>query len=62
MNWDDAEFQALLMVTDRLSQLDEAAQLRVLRYAVDRLELKAIVLRARLVPDVERVEEIGSEL
>lgn len=65
MVWTDTELMVLLQVTDELWKLREQpeAQIRVLRYVTERLGLPVLVMNARpLVPDVERCEEIGSDI
>ena len=56
--FDDVELLVLWRVTAELSKLDAEAQLRVLRYVIARLGLLVLLLKAKLVPDAERCEEI----
>lgn len=62
--WGDEEFRVLMTVTDQLAKLDEAAQIRVLRYALDRLGLPVLLIKSKTiqVPDADRVEEIGDAI
>ena len=59
--YDDQELLTLWRVTEQLTKLEAEAQLRVLRYVIARLGLSVLLLKARLVPEVERCEEIGPE-
>ena len=62
MGWTDTELMVLLAVTDELWKLRESpeAQLRVLRYVVDRLGLPVRIVTDKkfTAPLVERCEEI----
>lgn len=60
--WDDLELGVLVRVIEELSKLNAQpnAQIRVLRYATDRLGLPLLLVKSKTiqVPDAERCEEI----